>query len=257
MSNQTTRTLVIQSHRLPLPQPWLGHCIDSVAAWAELRGYDYEFCGDALFDLLAPELREKTIRQPVIAADLARLVALDHALNQRGYDCAVWCDADFLIFAPERLQLPADSYAFGREVWVQRNAAGHGRKAISVHSKVHNAWMMFRRGNPMLPFYRHAAERLVRAHADKPMVPQFVGPKFLSAIHNMIQCPVCEPAAMLAPDVAADLVLGAGPCLDRFTARSTIRPAAVNLCASLVDPARQDIARTIDLVLNQDWPWPT
>ena len=136
--------------------------------WAEGQGYDYRWLDDELFDGLAPELRDRLTDQPVVASDLARLDALAVALDE-GYRTVVWWDADTLIFEPERVVLPDASYAVGREVWLQP-PTGRPR----AHVKVHNALLMYRRGNPFLSFYRHAAERIVRAH-EGPMVPQLVG----------------------------------------------------------------------------------
>jgi len=221
------RTLVLQSHRRPLPGRWLERCLASVRDWAEQQGHHYRFEDDALFERLAPDLRERTRAQKVIAADLARLAALQAALEE-GFDTVVWLDADTLVLRPAALVLPDEPYALGREVWVQRNADG-----LRSYVKVHNAFLMFRRGNPFLDFYRHAAERIVRAHRG-PMVPQLVGPKLLTALHNLIDCPVLEQAAMLSPAVAHDVLGGGGAALDAFRARSAAAPAAVNLCASLV-----------------------
>jgi len=64
-------TLVIQSHRVPLPCAWLQPCLDSVANWAQVKGYDYRFVDDQIFDMLEPGLIEKTGTQRVIASDLA------------------------------------------------------------------------------------------------------------------------------------------------------------------------------------------
>ena len=76
------RTLIIQSHRDPLPQAWLQSCLDSVAGWAVARDYDYRFIGDEIFAPLDPELRDKTCSQRVIASDLARLVSLQQGLAE-------------------------------------------------------------------------------------------------------------------------------------------------------------------------------
>lgn len=221
-------TVVIQSHRLPLPFDWLDPCLDSVRRWTASRGYDYRFEDDAIFDRLDDDLRRKTTAQPVVASDLARLAALQAALDA-GYRCAVWMDADMLVFDPARLELAPDAYALGREVWVQRDDRGR----LRAHVKVHNAFLQFRAANPFLAFYRHAAERIVRAHRPGRMTPQLVGPKLLTALHNVVHCPVVEEAGMLSPAVARDLLGGEGSALTVFTSRSTMAPAAVNLCGSL------------------------
>lgn len=222
-------TLVLQSHRLPLPGRWLEPCLASVRAWAAGRGFAYRFEGDELLHRLPDDLRARTSGQTAIAADLARLSALGEALDA-GYRRAVWIDADTLVIDPTRLNLPATDYALGREVWIQP-AGARGR--LRAYVKVHNAFLLFAAGNPFLSFYRHAAERIVRAHQG-PMVPQLVGPKLLTALHNLIECPVAESAGMLSPAVARDLVAGGGPALDLFLARSPVPPAALNLCGSLV-----------------------
>jgi hypothetical protein len=219
--------LVIQSHRQPLPGRWLEVCLQSVRAWAASRGYAYRFEDDALFRHLDPDLRRRTAAQLPIAADLARLAALEQALAE-GWGAVVWIDADTLVLDPHRLDLPAAAYALGREVWVQRDRSG-----LRVFVKVHNAFLLFRRGNPFLAFYRHAAETLVRRHQG-PMAPQFIGPKLLTALHNLVGCPVAERAGMLSPAVAHDVLSGGGAALDLFRRHSVETPAAVNLCGSLV-----------------------
>ncbi len=221
-------TLVIQSHREPMPHAWLEPCLASVRAWARQRGHDYRFVGDELFDLLDPEVRDRARAQPVVATDLARLAWLGRALAD-GYACAIWCDADFLIFDPAAFVPPATSYALGREVWVQ---AGDGR-GLKVYRKVHNAFLLFRAGNPFLDFYADSATRLVRLNRGR-MPPQFVGPKLLTALANLVQCPVMERAGMLSPPVLDDIFAGGGAALELMLARSAEVPAGANLSASLV-----------------------
>lgn len=220
-------TLVLQSHRQPLPAPWLQPCLDSVRSWARGCGFGYRFIDDALFDFVPGDLRDKLRHRPVIAADLARLGLLSAALDD-GFGTVIWMDADTLVFDPAALVLPDADYALGREVWIQPQ---QGR--LRDYVKVHNAFLMFRAGNPFLAFYRHAAERIVRAH-EGPMAPQLVGPKLLTALHNLIDAPVAERAGMLSPTVARDLLAGGGPALERFRIRSPEPAAAVNLCGSLV-----------------------
>ena len=238
-------TLVLQSHRDPLPFAWLRPCLDSVAAWARCHGFDYRFIGDELFDGLDADLRARTAAQPVIASDLARLEHLQRALDE-GYDCAVWCDADFLVFDAAGLLLPSDAYALGREVWVQHDA----RDRLRAYVKVHNAMLMFRRDNPFLGFYRDTAQRLVRGNHGS-MAPQYIGPKWLTALHNIAACPVIENAGMLSPLVMRDLLAGGGAALDLFRHKSAARPAGANLSSSVAaregldEGAMQDLVRRL------------
>ena len=224
-----TNTLVIQSHRQPLPFAWLSSCIDSVKHWAQLNDFDYKFLGDELFDSISPALLEKTKTQRVIATDLARLKILQKFLAQ-GIDTVIWCDADFLIFAPDKFQLPNERYAIGREVWIQPSKESASK--LNAHIKVHNAFMMFRQDNAFLDFYTDSAERLLTLNKGS-MPPQFVGPKLLTAIHNVVQCPVLESAGMLSPLVMHDIANNNGCALELFRQKSPHTIFAANLCNSL------------------------
>ncbi len=171
-------TLVIQSHRQPLPYSWLAPCVDSVQSWAKQQNYDYQFIDDALFDTLPPWVLEKTSAQKVIASDLARLKCLQQFLTA-GYQRVVWLDADFLVFAPDNFQLPESSqlterYALGREIWVQpkpdeqkaeQEPAKNKATKFKAYKKVHNAFLLFDaqfgQRNSFLDFYTTHAERLL------------------------------------------------------------------------------------------------
>jgi len=224
-------TLVIQSHCQPLPLEWLQPCIDSVRNWALLNQFDYRFVGDEIFELVAPALLKKTREQIVIATDLARLRMLQRGLAE-GYDCVIWCDADFLIFKPAQFVLPVAEYALGREVWVQHDQMSR----LRAYKKVHNAFLMFRRGNSFLDFYADTAERLLGLNQGS-MPPQFIGPKLLTALHNIAQCPVMEVAGMPSPLVMRDLIAGQGAALELFREKSPAALAGANLSSSLTDRA--------------------
>ena len=217
-------------------------------AWAGAAGFDYRYLGDELFDPIPDRLRERVREQPVVASDLARLLALRNALED-GHDAAVWCDADFLIFSPERLTLPAAPYAVGREVWIEERGAGRTPRA---RVKVHNAFLLFRRGNAFLEFCIDAVERLLGAHPG-PYPPQFVGPKLLTALHNIVGFPVVERAGMLSPPVIRDLLEGGGPCLELFRQRSPEPVAGVNLCSSLAggrEVSDAEVREAIEVLLT-------
>ncbi len=222
-------TIVLQSHRQPLPASWLETCINSVKHWSDLNQFDYHFIGDELFEYIPDVLLKKTQHQPVIATDLARLKLMQCYLA-KGYKTVIWCDADFLIFSPKKFQLPDTTYALGREVWIQKDK--NNPNNLIAKTKVHNAFMMFRHNNVFLDFYTETAERLLKLNAGN-IPPQFIGPKLLSAIHNIAQCPVLESAGMLSPLVIKDVANGDGQALKLFNQKSIQAIAAANLCASL------------------------
>jgi hypothetical protein len=241
-------TLVIQSHCRPLPFEWLETCIESVAGWARQNAFDYRFLGDEIFDALRSDLRDKILSCPPMASDIVRLHALHHGLEE-GYCRVVWLDADFLVFAADDFGLPEDDFAVGRQVWVQPGERGRPR----VYRGVHNAFLMFARGNALLEFYLATAERLLRLNRGS-VPPQFVGPKLLTALHNIARFPVMESAAMLSPMVIRDLLQGGGDALELWRAESPAPAAGANLCSSLT--AREgfgtsDMTRLIRLLQDQ------
>ena len=67
------------------------------------------------------------------------------------------------------------------------------------------------------------------------MPPQFIGPKLLTALHNVVQFPVMESAGMLSPLVIKSIVEGKGEALQRFIEQSPVPIAGANLCQSSRD----------------------
>ncbi len=236
------KTLVIQSHRKPLPYQWLTPCLKSVKQWAHQNKFEYLFIGDEIFDSIPEKLIQKTQNQKIIATDLARLHTLQYFL-QLDYTTVVWCDADFLIFDPDNFHLPQSSYAVGREVWVQHD----NREKLRAYRKVHNAFLMFQAGNSFLDFYIDTAERLLSMNTGS-MPPQFIGPKLLTALHNIIQCPVLETAGMLSPFVMKDLIAGSGKSLQLFRDKSPMIIAAANLCSSLTSAHSSE--KDIEIIIH-------
>jgi len=199
--------------------------------------------GDELFDPVPGSLLEKTRTQRVITTDLARLLNLQNALNS-GYKTVIWMDADFLIFNPLQFSLPDEPCAVGREVWVQHDRQGR----LKVYRKIHNAFLMFARGNSFLDFYADTAKRLLTQNQGS-MPPQFIGPKLLTALHNVARLPVLETAGMLSPMVIKDILGGEGSALDLFIKHSPRAIAAANLCVSSCEKgevSEQDMESLID-----------
>lgn len=99
--------------------------------------------------------------------------------------------------------------------------------------------MMYRKNNTFLDFYTETAQRLLELNTGQ-IPPQFIGPKLLSAIHNIARCYVQESAGMLSPEVIKDLANKGGLALDLFQEKSVHNIAAANLCGSLF--ARGDVS---------------
>jgi len=226
-------TLVIQSHRSPLPFDWLTLCIESVKQWSAYAGFSYRFVGDELFATLPDDIRQRPDISPVIKSDLARLRLIQQELND--YECVVWLDADVLIVDQQRFQLPEGIVAVGRENWPQFD----NDRRLKNYRKVHNAAMMFRRGNSLLSFYADTAERFLRDN-NANIPPQFIGPKLLTALHNVAQLPVWESAGMMSPMVALDILgEGDGSALAMLKRKQSEPLRAINLCSSSI--VREDL----------------
>lgn len=216
--------MVLQSHRADHLSGWLGRCCESVQSWAVENSFAYEHCGDELFEYLPTGLRRKYCEQPVVLTDLARLLWLQRKLDE-GYDRAIWCDADILFFQP--MQPAGAMDTFGRECWVQRTG---GR--LRAYRKIHNAFMSFLRGSSTLPFYIERATSLLES-ADAPVVPQFIGPKLLTAWHNIAPFGVEERVGMLSPLAMDDLLGNREPALTLLLNGHSRELCALNLSASL------------------------
>lgn len=241
-----SKTLILQSHRTPMPHAWLSRCINTVEQWSDTNNFDYVFKDNEFLSIVPADILDKTNKQVVIATDLARLLWIKYFLNN-SYERVVWLDADFLIFEPDKFLLPDKPYALGREVWVQRN-----EQQLKVYKKVHNAFLMFNENNCFLDFYIETAKNLLWLN-EGAMPPQFIGPKLLTAIHNIAQCPVLEFAGMLSPLVIKDLLQGKGKALDLFLRKSKQEIYGVNLSSSLTQKESLneiEMNKLIDLLLE-------
>ena len=203
-------------------------------AWAQQNGFSYRFQGDSLFDLLAPyPFLDRYSR--VIQSDIARLLWMEQSLAE-GYERVIWLDADMLVHRPEEFTVPSASFSVGREVWVQETAPNR----YKAYVKVHNAWLHACTGSVDLPFYRETALRLL-ARNTSGVPPQFVGPKLLTALHNVVGFEVNERAGMLSPEVARACAHNepSNRALVLFLSRHKEEPAALNLSASCETDAMQ------------------
>ncbi len=245
---------MLQSHRQPLPHPWIETALASVRSWAEGRGYSYRFIDDALFDELTTAERSHCSAQLVVASDLARLRWCQRLLRE-GATRVVWCDADTLIFDEDVLELSPASCAFGRELWLQHGAADNkDNSKLKLYKKIHNAFMQFSAGDPVLDFYAFAAARLIDNHATQsagPMVAQLAGPKFLTHLHNVLSFDVVESAQVVSPVLAQALLNADSAVLARYVGAASAPAAAVNLCCSevqrgtLTDQQMQDLVELL------------
>jgi hypothetical protein len=232
------RTVVLQSQSQRRLEGWQGLCCASVRRWAAARGFAYRLIGDELFERLPPRLRERHAAQIVVLSDLARLLWLQEVLDG-GFQRAIWCDADLLVFRDFEPVLDESGACFGRECWIQRDGG-----KLRSYRKIHNAWMQFAAGSGTLAFYRERA-RVLLERAQGPVVPQFIGPKLLTAWHNIAAFAVEERVGMLSPLGMAELLGDDGPALKKLRLGHAQPLCALNLSASCAE-------RELDGVLHRD-----
>lgn len=229
VSDTASATIVIQSHK-PDPGNTVLEATQSVANWTEACDYTYRWIDDGLFALVPDWCIDAAHGRMQMVADIARLVWTQNLLDE-GWQRVVWIDADVFIFRPKRMKIDvSNGYAFGHEDWVQPGANGKPR----IHRNVHNALLIFSpAARVTLDFYLQTAmELLRRGGPDVP--PQFVGPKLLTALHNVVQFPLNRAVGMASPLVLCDLANGGGPAWNMLVDARGDDLAALNLCTSLI-----------------------
>ncbi len=215
----------------PLDRPaWIDRCMASVRSWAALQGWSYQFMGDEIFDLVAPDLRAKLRDRTPILADLARLELMQQHLDQEG-GRALWIDADSLVLNPHWSPALDSTASFGQEFWVQDNSGSTGWRH---YQSPHNAFMSFSAGSPILPFLRYTATNLLERVDIEKLAPQFVGPKLLKALHNLCPFTLHEQAGALSPALASELATEPGTAVEYYREKGGPVLSVVNLCQSLV-----------------------
>jgi hypothetical protein len=224
------KTVVFQSYRTKDVPPWIATCMNEVRYWSASKGFDYRFMDDQFFDLVPTDYRKKTNGRLPVLSDLARLIMARNLILE-GYEKTIWVDADVLIFDTEQFDITIEAdFCFCREIWIQPGANG----GIRVFRNVHNAVCFFLRGNSFLEFYIDACLQVVAGvDEDKAMVNQLVGPKLLTALHNMIGYPLIKNVGMLSPLVLRDIDKIGGPALNLLVNEMSAPIHAANLCSSL------------------------
>ncbi len=224
-------TVVIQSYRTQNIPSWVEACLESVRAWSNLAGFEYEFVGDEIFDLLPDNYRNIAEGRMSVLTDLGRLLLIRRALAGQ-CSRAVWIDADVLVFDSDCLKIPIDvGHAFSREIWVQADLKKP--ESLRVYRNVHNAVCLFERGDVFLDFYIRTCKRIVNASQGR--VPdQIVGTKLLTALHNIVDFPLIESVGMFSPMVIRDIAQGGGVAAGLLAGQTAVPLGAANLCLSLV-----------------------
>ena len=223
--------------------------MESVRSWTARQGWSYQYMGDEIFDLVAPDLRVKLRDRMPILADIARLELVQQHLDREGGQ-ALWIDADSLVLNPHWSPVFDSPASFGQEFWVQEDPDSNGWRHFQTP---HNAFMSFSAGSPILPFLRYAATNLLERVDTENLAPQFVGPKLLKALHNLCPFTLHEQAGALSPALAIELVTEPGTAVEYYREKGGPALSVVNLCQSLV--GSQVSAAAISDLIDQPQRW--
>ena len=222
-------TLVFQSYKQKLPY-WLHLCQQSVQSWSANHRYDYAFLGDDIFHFNPPWFDIKVHDRLPIRSDLSRLLYTQSALHQ--YERVVWMDIDCFVFAPDHLILKNEPYTFGQERWIQP----HPKKGWKIYNNVCNAFFQFQRKNPFLLFYIETAKKMIQRVDKNHIAPQMIGPKLLTALHNIAQLSTTTMIGSASPWLIQECAQGGGPLVQHVEKSIVKTPcAALNLCNSLFE----------------------
>jgi hypothetical protein len=234
-------TIVIQTFRNHDIPAWIQRCLDSVRNWAALHRHDYALAGDEFYELCGPDYLARGNKNPQAITNLARLVATRRRLDE-GYAKVIWMDADVFVFDPAKLtfDLPSEllttGYAFGREVWLYRDAS---REFHVIRPRAHNAATFFTQAavdlDMLIALVRHI-------DAKRQLVSNYqVGVKLLRGLHFSLMFPTFSHVGVFSPDLLRALVDSEEDALRLYGQTYRFPAYAGNLGLSLQDPISERV----------------
>jgi len=226
--------------------------LQSVAEWAKQSGFDYVFTGDEFFDYAPAWVRERCGAQIFPVTDLARLYLIREYL-ERGYDRAIWLDADVIVFAPQLMKVDTQSgYAFSHEIML--GEAPDGSIRLSAPS-INNAAMVFEAGHPMLEFYRFATEAVLRHAPPGEIERTAVGPQFLVALHGAMPLERLTSVGLFSPKLMEEIAQGGHNLCAAYARQFGYPMGAANLCHFTRhyadDASRQQLDRIFEQAISR------
>lgn len=244
------KTLVFQSFRTEVPA-WIERCMDSARGWSQLRGYEYQFLGDDIFDVLPAWFRDAYRGRMLPLTDLARGICARNFLDN-DWDRVIWVDADVLVFMPERFDVTTEhSYALCMELWCEKKWG-----ELIFDRRINNCISVYDGGNVFLPFYIEAMQSLARAKGPS-LTDWDIGTNFLSALGRIVPLPLLGNVAMLSPALVSALAAHDAALLRRYSREMGQVCGATNLCCSALDRAgaqkaarEQQTGAAIDLLIR-------
>jgi hypothetical protein len=231
------RTLVIQAWTGDRPR-FIDRCLETARAWSDLHGFEYRFETDALLADVPDSYRRAVSGLVMPMTNYGRLLLLRRAL-QSGYDRAVWCDADVVIFDPAALHLhDVHDYALTREVWTDIDKAGTVRHDVNVAGCL----MVFERTSPVLDFVLHALAQ--RAEQSPITEPRGSFTRMLTDLNKVVPLRTVRHVGMLSPLLLRELVRGTTRHVPGHMQTVGAPLCGVNLSAAFLDVVHRGLHTT-------------
>ncbi len=226
------RTIVYQSYRTHDVPDWITQCMATVKAWAESKGFDYQFIDDRLFDYVPEWYKQKAKGHKLLITDLARLEVARECLSN-GYRRSVWVDADVVVFDGGRFDVSiSEEFAFCREVWLRKQEVwGVTLPFLRSDIKVNNAVMVYVKDNSMLEFYRTACMRLINTMPSR-FDGGYVSTTFLTWLNKRVPLPLLTNVGLFSPLILHDLAHGNDRYIRKYMRRFGSHIYAANLCGT-------------------------
>lgn len=240
------KVIVYQSYRGPPPPRWLTRCRASVEAWAVGRGYEYDGDND-LYAFVPDWYLEKAGLFVNVVADLARLTMARHYLD-RGYDRAIWLDADVAVFDPGCFQPDlTQSFLLCGEIWLDTDpdvdfGAGH----LHCKHQVTNSMTMFAAENTFLDVYIERCLSIAR-DAARPTPRLSVSTHLLTALSKTMRFPLVHELALISPILMLGIVESDPTILELYASHMAAPVRAANLCLSFRGKCHKGVPVSDDL----------
>jgi hypothetical protein len=198
----------------------------SVREWAKIQGFDYRFYDDSFFELVPEKVRPRASEHVCLLTDYARLVAARDLLKH-GWDRAIWVDADAVVFDPERFTIPiTSSYAFCREIWLQRVTLGKPEFRLTVNNSV----SVFCKDQALIDFYLDCADRVLTS--PQPLTALSIGTDFLVRLRRTYPFPLLTNVGIFGPEMTYRYLTDDGRYLAPYINYQTSPVYVANLCFS-------------------------
>lgn len=209
--------------------------MESVKSWSDSRGWDYEFLGDEILELIPDDYRKKSRGEIHLLMDLARLIQAKKYLST--YERVVWVDADVLIFDPDAfLNSLSPSFAFSHEVWYKKDNKSPV-KVVKRH--INNAVCCFARPDPKLNFFIDATYRRVMDNKDLRHFD--AGTSLLTGLNDVYLLPQFLNLGLFSPDLIDAILNKREEEVSWYASQLPAPIQAVNLCLTYVGQKLENI----------------